>query len=157
MNRKWNWMLYDNQKDSVEPDYTLSANLGLWGIKAALDYLNSGATLTRPPANPWVALCTGSPTAATPFGPGEPTGSGYTRQQMTWCTTLGFASATNISAMTFGPFTGAGTFSGIGVLDISGAPTNGNIIWAGILATARPVQSGDSLTLAAGNLTSQVS
>jgi len=132
------------------------ANLGNFGIKATLDYLNCASTQTIA-ANRFIALSTGSPTGATPFVGEVGTGSGYSRQTATWSTTLGFVSATNVNAMTFGPFNAVGTISGIGILDSFATPTVGNILWYGLLATARVVQSGDSLTLAAGNLTSQVS
>jgi len=60
-------------------------------------------------------------------------------------------SASNISAMTFGPISSAATISGLQIWDTMAA-TVGNMLWYGTLTTARPLNAGDSLVFAAGAL-----
>jgi hypothetical protein len=59
----------------------------------------------------------------------------------------------NASAITFGPFSSAQSISGIVVFDtVTTSVNSGNILWQGLLATARTIGIGDSLVLPTGSL-----
>lgn len=61
---------------------------------------------------------------------------------------------TNASAVTFGPVNAASVISGIQIWDTVGVAADaGNMLWFGLLATARTLASGDSLVIASGALT----
>jgi hypothetical protein len=80
---------------------------------------------------------------------GEPSGDGYARQQVAFDVTSGVASLSD--AETFGPASGSwGTIASAGIFDAS---TGGNCLAVGALTTSRVVESGDSLTVAAGAVT----
>ncbi len=119
--------------------------------KAVLDWLLLGATPTRPGTNA-VGLSLGAPSSTS--GSEITTASGYARQ------TCGFnaaaspgGSVTNTNAMTFGPFSGACSISGLQVWDTILTLNSGNMLWYGLLATARTLGVGDSLVIASGALT----
>lgn len=119
--------------------------------KAMLDWVLGGATPTRPSTRA-IGLSLGSPTDASGS---EWTGTGITRQSMDFGAAASPAgSATNASALTFGPVTAAASVSGIQIWDtISGQTANaGNMLWYGLLATARTLASGDSLVIASAAL-----
>lgn len=130
------------------------ANIGLWAQKNMLDWVLLGAAPTKP-AGTYVGLSLGAPTYQSMSEVGA--GSGYSRigAATTWftpATTAGGVGTTwNATAATFGPFSTAGTISGLFVVDnsTSAAP---NILWYGNLATARNPLAGDSLVLASGAL-----
>ena len=114
--------------------------------------LTAGAA-TRPSA--WhVGVGTGaSDTGLT----GEPSGSGYARQSVSF--TVSGDTAENAGAITWGPATGSwGTMSHFAVFDAS---TGGNPLFWGVLGAAgdpttpspKAIDNGDSLTIAAGALT----
>lgn len=129
------------------------SNVATYAARAMLDYVNRGSTNNKPAA--WLcALSTGSPGNAAFVG--EPgTASGYSRQSCTWGDSTG-ASAFNVNAMTFGPFSSNCNISGIAIMDSAMATNAGNELWYGLLATARAITSGDSLIIAGSALTSQV-
>ena len=80
---------------------------------------------------------------------GEPSGNGYTRQAVTFSVTNDVAS--NTALLTFGPASASwGSMASVAVFD---AATGGNCLWAGALTAAKAIDSGDSLTIAAGALT----
>jgi hypothetical protein len=80
---------------------------------------------------------------------GEPSGNGYARQQVAFDVTSGVASLAD--AETFGPASGAwGTIASAAIFDAS---TAGNCLAVGSITTPRVVESGDSLTVAAGAVT----
>lgn len=138
------------------------ANVGLQAEIGLLNFINLGATTTRPTAF-FVALSTGSPSGTQSAGlSGEPgTASNYTRLTCTWGAALGGgtapASAFNANAMTFGPFSSNCNITGVGIIDSQGTAGIGNALWYGTLATPRAITQGDSLIIAASALTSQVS
>ena len=132
------------------------SNVAQYQQVGLLNYINLGSTTNRPAG--WaIALTTGSPTSLA-GNDGEPgTASGYSRQTCTWAAAAGTpASATNLAAMTFGPFSSLATLTGIINFDSLATATLGNKLWFGTLATPRVVLTGDSLVIAAGALTSQI-
>jgi len=105
--------------------------------------LTAGA-VTRPAA--WfVGVGTGHTDAGLT---GEPSGNGYARQAVSF--NVANDVATNAALLVFGPASAAwGSMASIAVFD---AATGGNCLWSGALTAARTVDSGDSLTVAAGAL-----
>lgn len=129
------------------------ANISQYLTKAMLDWSMGGATPTRPGA--WgVGLSLGAPTSVS--GSEITTGSGYARQSPGTFAAAGTptssGTATNTAAMTFGPFSGAASISGIQIWDTVLSLNSGNMLWYGLLATARTVGVGDSLVIASGAL-----
>ena len=128
------------------------ANISAYAEKAMLDWALGGASPTAPTTRA-VGLSLGAPTSVS--GSEMATASGYTRK------TAGFGaaaspagSATLNTAITFGPFLTAYSISGLQVWDTLGVAVDaGNMLWEGLLATARTVASGDSLVIASGALT----
>ena len=111
---------------------------------------NLRSSTTGIPSAWGVGLSLGVPSSVS--GSEITTGSGYTR------VTASFAAATsgsaiNATAMTYGPFSGAASITGIQVWDTVQSLNSGNILWFGTLTTARTVGVGDSLVVAAGALT----
>ena len=128
------------------------AGIGLWAQKGMLDWiLVNGATPTRP-AGIFCGLALGAP--ASTSSSEVATASGYVRQSAIFgaaATPAGSGSASNSSAMTFGPFSSSAGITGLFLSDTvsSGA---GNMLWFGNLTTARTPLPGDSLVIAAGAL-----
>ena len=85
-------------------------------------------------------------------------GSGYTPQTLTMSSVSTGGSimvASNAVAVTYGPFSSAQSLSGVVITDtvaFSGG-NQGDILYFGLLATARTVSIGDSLVVAAAALT----
>lgn len=127
------------------------AAVSAYAEKLVLDWMLGGAAATQPTTRA-IGLSLGSPTSTS--GSEIATTFGYTRQT---CGTFGAAaspggSATNQTAITYS-FTTAASISGIQVWDSVLQANSGNMLWYGLLATARTVASGDSLVLASGALT----
>lgn len=127
------------------------ANVAAFAEKLALDFLLRGATAGLPAA--WaVGLSLGAPTSVS--GSEITTGSGYARQTASFAAAASPAgTASNATAMTFGPFSGGASISGIQVWDTLLSLNSGNMLWYGTLTTPRTVGVGDSLVIAAGALT----
>lgn len=127
------------------------ANISAYLEKAMLDWSLGGATPTRPTI--WsFGLSLGSPTSVS--GSEITTGSGYARQTAIFAAAASpGGSATNGSAATFGPFSGAASVSGIQIWDTILTLNSGNMLYEGLLATARTIGVGDSLVLASGAAT----
>jgi hypothetical protein len=124
------------------------AGISSYAEKAMLDWVLLGATPTRP-SNIAVGLSVGTPTAAS--GSEIATGSGYARATATINAAGSPAgSASNSNAMTFGPFSSGCTVQALQVWDQ--VATGGNMLWYGLLATARTLGAGDSLIINAGQL-----
>lgn len=127
-------------------------NIGVNGQKSTLDFILGGAVATSP-AGRWIGLAWGTPTSAVGGGSELNTSFGYSR------ITAGFSpanspagSASNATAMTFGPFSSIASILGIHMWD--GSPVGSSNMWLyGTLQTARTVGVGDSLVVAAGALT----
>jgi hypothetical protein len=120
--------------------------------KAVLDWLYGGATPTRPAVGSQaVGLSLGVPSSTS--GSEITTGSGYTRQNLVMPAAASPAgSVTNTSSLSFGPFSGGASITGIQIWDTTVFLT-GNMLMYGTLATARTVGVGDSLIIASGALT----
>ena len=133
------------------------ANVGNYSQQIILNMINRGSPVTSP-AGQYVAICSVSPAGGSPWTYGEPaTASGYIRVAASWAAAVGPPySAYNLSAMTFGAFSGNWNASGIGVLDSSGTIGIGNVLWYGTLATPRAITTGDSLIIAVSALTSLI-
>lgn len=131
------------------------ANIAAYAEKAMLDWVLGGATPTRPAA--WgIGLSLGSPTSIS--GSEITTGSGYARQTGIFGAAASpGGSATNGSAATFGPFSGAASVSGVQIWDTILTLNSGNMLWYGLLATARTIGVGDSLVMASGAMTISLS
>jgi hypothetical protein len=117
--------------------------------KLLLDYVLLGASPVRP-SNNSVGLSVGTPTSAAASEIG--TGSGYARQNPGFgaADTAG-QSASNASAMTFGPFSAGCTVAALQIWNTN-ASTGGSHMLFGQLATARTLGAGDSLVINAGAL-----
>lgn len=127
------------------------ANISAYLSKAALDWFLQGATPTRPSALA-VGLSLGAPTSVS--GSEITTGSGYARATLLMGPAASPAGTSiNTAAVTFGPFSGAASISGIQVWDTVLSLNSGNMLLYGLLATARTVGVGDSLVIASGALT----
>jgi hypothetical protein len=125
------------------------AGIAAYMQKAMLDWSLGGAIPTRP-ANWSVGLALGAPSSVS--GSEIGTGSGLSRAT---CPFPGASSpagsASNSSAMTFGPALSSAAITGIQVWDTTAAAA-GNMLYYGTLATARTLASGDSLVIAVGSL-----
>lgn len=130
------------------------ANISQYATKALLDWVMGGASPTRPTA--WgVGLSLGSPTSVS--GSEITTGSGYARQTANTFaaadTPTSSGTATNTTNMTFGPFSSACSISGIQIWDTVLSLNSGNMLWYGLLTTARTLIAGDLLVVNSGALT----
>jgi hypothetical protein len=121
----------------------MANNLSAYAQKAMLDWVLLGATPTRPTTTA-VGLSLGSPTSVA--GSEVGTASGYTVVGATWsaaATPATSGTTKNVNAMTFGSFLTAQSISGVIIKDT--VATGGNMLWQGLLATARTVGVGDQL------------
>jgi hypothetical protein len=113
----------------------------------------AGAAPTRPTY--WaVGLGGASPTTSSSYEVGP--GSGYARQTPNMASVTAGGTASNLNPMTFGPFSSTCSLSGIQIWDTT-AVTAGNMLWYGALATPRTLGVGDSIVIAAGQLTISLS
>lgn len=113
-----------------------------------LNWLMTTGTATRP-TSWYVALYTAAPSDA--GGGTEVSGSGYTRQSVSWDTATGTGGTTdNSGAVSFTASGGSfGTVTHIGIFDAS---TGGNLLWHGALTASKTVNDGDTLQFAAGDI-----
>lgn len=130
------------------------ANIGAYAEAAMLNWVLGGAAATQPTTRA-VGLSLGTPASTSGS---EMSVAGYTRQS------IGFAaaaspggSATNTNPMTFGPMGAGATIAGLQVWDTILASGSGNMLFYGLLATARTLNSGDSLIIASGAMTISLS
>ena len=103
------------------------------------------------PATVYVALYSTTPTASTSGT--ELTGSGYTRESVTFATPSAGTVASNV-AVTFGAAT-ADWLPAVAIA-VTDASTSGNIMWFKTIAT-QVVKNGNSLTLDSGDITITIS
>jgi hypothetical protein len=120
--------------------------------KSILDWVLLGATPTRPAA----CFCGLSLTPPTSVASNEVgAGSGYTRQSASFAaaiTTVGnVGSASNLAAVTFGPFSSSAVISGMFLADTVSSGVGTGLLF-GNLSTVRSALPGDSLALAIGAL-----
>lgn len=134
----------------------IAANLAAQWLNVALKQTASMVS----PATLGLALALGAPTSVSISEIGS--GSGYTPQSLTMSSVAANGTiASNAGALTYGPFSSIQAISGVAVKDtlgLAGSAGNvGNMIVFGLLATARTVSAGDSLTIAAAALTVSLS
>lgn len=99
------------------------------------------------PATVYAALYTTAPTANTSGT--ELSGSGYSRQTVTFANPADGVIASNVS-VTFGPATGS-SWTGVKAVGIVDASTSGNIMYFQTISN-RNVLVGDSLIFGTGNI-----
>ena len=105
-------------------------------------------SVTRPTA--WyVALYTSAPSDS--GGGTEVSGSGYSRQSVTFAAaTSGAGTTSNTNAQTFTASGGAfGTVVAIGIHDAS---SGGNLLWHGNMTASKTIADGDTLEFSIGNI-----
>ena len=128
------------------------ANISQYLGKALLDWCLLGATPTRP-TSVFCGLSIGAPSSTSNSEVGA--ASGYARVPASFAgalTPASSASASNSTAMTFGPFSSSQVISGLFLIDQSVLATATNQLWFGNLTTVRTPLTGDSLVVAAGAL-----
>jgi hypothetical protein len=124
--------------------------VGAQAAKAMLDWVLGGASPTQPTTR-MIALSLGTPTSSSASEIN--TGSGYTRQTCSFGAANSPAgSASNNTAMTFGPFSSSCTIQGVAVFDTLSV-SSGTMWFFGTLNTARSLLANDTLFISAGNLT----
>ena len=128
------------------------ANIAQAMQKAMLDWALGGAT-PGAPAGRFAGISLAAPTSVSSNE--VATGSGCSRQSASFQaaqTPSGSGSASNTSAMTFGPFSSSAVCSGLFLADSvsSGAGTG---LFYGNFATARTPLPGDYIIIAVGALT----
>jgi hypothetical protein len=123
-----------------------------------LDHLlggNTAGNVYTPPATVYVGLSTADPTED---GSGivEPVGNGYARVAVpntsaSWSAATGTPTTkSNTGAISFNPASDSwGTLTHFFIAD---APTNGNILLKGALATPKQIGGGDTASFAAGDI-----
>jgi hypothetical protein len=122
------------------------ANIGQYGYLNMLNWsLKAAAPAT--PSGVWCGLSLTAPNYSSSFEVGA--GSGYARQSVTFSTAVnvaGSASASNVNAYTFGPFSSSAIVTGLFLADTvsSGA---GSCMWYGNLAAARTPLANDQLVV----------
>jgi hypothetical protein len=121
------------------------ANFSDYSETLVATWLFTTDSATRPTA--WyLGVGTGHTDAALT---GEPSGDGYARQQVAFTVSNGVATLADAEA--FGPATGNwGTIASAAIFD---AATAGNVLAVGALTASRVIESGDTLTVAAGAVT----
>jgi len=108
-----------------------------------------GVTAYTKPTSTYAALFTASPTIA--GGGTEVTGTGYTRQLITW----GAAAAgqiANTAALTWtatGSWSSGSSITSIGIFDTS---TSGNLLYFGPLSASLVMTTSDTFTIPVGSL-----
>lgn len=123
------------------------------GANNMLDGMSGRATQTA--RTTYIALLTSAPSDTTTNATmAELSGSGYSRQSVTWGAPSGDPSSTaNTNALTFGPF-GFDPASVTHLALVSSASgTTGDFIWYWTADVAKDAASGDSITIAIGALT----
>ena len=134
------------------------ANISQYLTKAMLDWTLQGANPTRPAAF-GIGLSQGSPTSISGSEIGVT--SNYSRLTAGAASNSCFSAAgtptssgttMNISNLTFGPLSAA-TISGLQIWDTVLSNNSGNMLYYGLLTTARTLVAGDSLVIASNALT----
>lgn len=132
-----------------------------------IDWLLRGQSFS-PPSTLYVALLTATPTdASTGSTITEVSGGNYARQSIAslatnWKSTQGDTSSassgtggttSNVNAISWTGVTWSGTVTSIAICD---ALTSGNVLFWGDVTTPQTVASGNSVTLAVGDLSIQI-
>lgn len=122
------------------------ANIGQYGY---LNMLNWSLKVQAPatPAGCFCGLSLTAPNYSSSYEVGV--GSGYARQSVTFTTAVnaaGSASATNLNAFTFGPFSSSAIITGLFLSDTISSAV-GSCMWYGNLAAARTPLPNDQLVV----------
>lgn len=121
------------------------------GSAVMLDAASGRATQTA--RTTYLALLTAAPTdATTPATMTEVTTAGYTRQAVTWTDPALTETTSNSNVLTFGPFSADPPNVTHCALVSSASGTTGDLVWWWALDTARDGASGDSISVAAGQI-----
>jgi hypothetical protein len=124
------------------------AALSDYAEKLLLDWAMTTGSATRPTA--WyVALYTAAPSDS--GGGTEVSGSGYTRQSVTFdaATSPGGTTSNNNTVSFTASGAGYGTVTHIGIFT---AATAGNLLWHGSMTASKTVADGDTLEFSIGNI-----
>lgn len=122
------------------------ASLSDWSEIALLDWLNGGASPTRPTTR-HLALFTAAPNDA--GGGTEVSAGGYARQAVTFAAAASGATANDAPVSFTASGAGYGTVTHIGIFSAS---SGGNLLWHGAMTASRTVNDGDTLTFATGDI-----
>lgn len=113
-----------------------------------LNFLMTTGTATRP-TNWYLALYSAAPSDS--GGGTEISGSGYSRQSVSWDAASGTGGTTSNSGnVTF--TASGGNFGNVTHIGIFDASSGGNLLWHGAMAAAKQVNSGDSIQFATGSI-----
>jgi hypothetical protein len=128
------------------------ANIGAYLEKQYLDWVFGGAAATQPTTR-YAALTYGTPfSTSTALGTEHSSNLGYARATLLMSAAASPAgSCSNTASFSFGPFSSSSAIQGLMVMDTQSI-NSGNMLWYGTLLTARTVQPGDTLVVAAGQL-----
>lgn len=122
------------------------ANIGQYGYLNMLNWsLKAAAPAT--PSGVYCGLALTAPTYNSSYEVGA--GSGYTRQSVTFSTAInvgGSASASNVNAFTFGPFSSSAIITGLFLADTVSSAA-GSCMWYGNLSAARTPLVNDQLVV----------
>jgi hypothetical protein len=114
-------------------------------------WFKANSLTTTAPANVYVSLHTGDPGDT---GANEATTGGYTRVVQTFAAAStdgsGVTTIDSNADITLGTFTGAATFTYMGIWD---AASSGNFLAGGLLSSSRTVANGDQIKFSSGNIT----
>lgn len=114
-------------------------------------WFKANSLTTTAPANVYVSLHTGDPGDT---GANEATTGGYARKVQTFAAAStdggGITTIDSDADITIGAFTGAATFTHMGIWD---AVTTGEFLAGGALSSSRTVANGDQLKFSSGNIT----
>lgn len=120
-------------------------SVGNWAEDQLLDALFNGEATDLPVTTPYVKLHLGDPTDD---GSGSPAAE-TTRQAASFGAASGGVS-TSDADITWTSVSASETYSHISLWDAS---TGGNCLWHGALTASKAVNSGDTFTIASGDLT----
>ena len=132
-----------------------------------IDFLLRGQSFTAP-STLFFALCTSTPTdASTGSDISEVSGGNYSRQSLN-CSATNFLSTqgntstpssgangttSNNAIVSWNSVTWSGTITSIAICDAS---SGGNVLWYSALNSSKTISSGDSVSIAVGDLSIQI-
>jgi hypothetical protein len=116
-----------------------------------LDHVLTATSYTAPTTR-YLALFTSDAGLETnsPSAEISTSGTGYSRQTVTFAAASGGSSATNATVTFSAATSNWGSVSHVAVMD---ADTSGNVLFHGAVTTAKTIESGDTFQVTSGNLT----
>lgn len=125
----------------------MAGNLTDTAENLVMDWINGVGTPTRPTTSLQVALITTTTVSTDSTAGSEVSGGSYTRKNVTFTSSSSGASSNNADLT----WTGmpACTVGGVEVWDSAGTPVR---LWYGTLTANKTVNSGDTFTIATGDL-----